>query len=179
MLPVMFANACAPPIASSSISHSVLVEESIHTGESDIENAFANWEWRNPFDDFRLCNILFAPVLQYTLPCCCRKKKRHPENFSIVFYYTLLSKPKTTLLLQLDQNLPAQHHWWQRPVKNLFQISWFCPIKCPGPWSTSMLEMLFVHFLSLIHEHRRLFDIQVAPNHTAHIHWPAIVSFHW
>ena len=42
ILPVMFANACAPPTASSSISHSVLVEESIHTGESDIENAFAN-----------------------------------------------------------------------------------------------------------------------------------------
>ena len=42
ILPVIFANACAPPTASSSISHSVLVEESIHTGESEIQNAFAN-----------------------------------------------------------------------------------------------------------------------------------------
>ena len=86
----MFANACAPPTASSSISHSVLVEESIHTGESEIENAFANWEWRNPLDDFRLCNILLAPVLQYTLPCCYRKKKRHSQNICIIFYYIII-----------------------------------------------------------------------------------------
>ena len=39
-LPVILAKACAPPTALSNMVHSLLVEESIQTGESEIENAF-------------------------------------------------------------------------------------------------------------------------------------------
>ena len=39
-IPVISANACAPPTASSNSKHSLPVEESIQTGDSAIENAF-------------------------------------------------------------------------------------------------------------------------------------------
>ena len=71
-LPVISANACAPPTAVSNSMHSLLVEESIHTGESKTENAFASCECRNPFDDLRPSSKFSAPRRQYTLPCCYR-----------------------------------------------------------------------------------------------------------
>ena len=43
-LPVILAKASAPPTSFSKFSHSLPVEESIQTGESEIEKACPSWE---------------------------------------------------------------------------------------------------------------------------------------
>ena len=56
--PVMSASLCAPPTASSSFRHSAVVDESIQTGESRTEKAWANSSCRNLSEIQKLTPLL-------------------------------------------------------------------------------------------------------------------------
>ena len=55
----MSASLCAPPTASSSFRHSAVVDESIHTGESRTEKAWANSSCRNLSEIQKLTPLLY------------------------------------------------------------------------------------------------------------------------